>query len=96
LGSEISKIESKQMRDICFLTFSDTVKMHYIATDDFCKVNTVFQYIFQSLGSVLFWSDCIIISSCAGLYIYIIISRYGVLPLYIMIILIFAGDLKIY
>jgi hypothetical protein len=35
--------------------------MHYVATDDFCKVKTVYSISvnLQSLGSVLFWTFCI-------------------------------------
>jgi hypothetical protein len=32
------KIESKLVRDICFLKFRNTVKVSNVATDDFCKV----------------------------------------------------------
>jgi hypothetical protein len=41
LGWEIFKIESKQMREICFPKFGNIAKtlvMHYVANYDFCKV----------------------------------------------------------
>jgi hypothetical protein len=31
------------MRDISFLKFGNTVKMHYVAADGFCKVKTVYR-----------------------------------------------------
>jgi hypothetical protein len=38
--------------------------MHYVATDDVCKVKTVYSISvhFQSLGSILFWSLCMILT----------------------------------
>jgi hypothetical protein len=30
------------MREICFLKSGNTVKMHYVTTDDFCKVKNVY------------------------------------------------------
>jgi hypothetical protein len=44
LGWEIFKIESKQMRDICLLKFVTSLVMHYVATDNICKVKTVYAY----------------------------------------------------
>jgi hypothetical protein len=38
------------MRDICFLRFGNTVKhlvMHYVASDDFCKIKTVYSISIQ-------------------------------------------------
>jgi hypothetical protein len=44
VGWEMFKIESKKMRDICFLKFGNTVTSlvtHYAATDGFCNVYSV-------------------------------------------------------
>jgi hypothetical protein len=30
------------MRGICFLKFGNKIKMNYVATNDFCKVKTVY------------------------------------------------------
>jgi hypothetical protein len=36
------KLQIKHMRDICFLKFGNTVKTHYDANYDICKVETVY------------------------------------------------------
>jgi hypothetical protein len=37
------------MRDICFLKFVNTLVMHYVSIDDFCKVKTVYSISIHSL-----------------------------------------------
>jgi hypothetical protein len=46
------------MRDICFLKYDNTLVKHYVATDDFCRVKTIYSIsvFFFNLCSVLFWS----------------------------------------
>jgi hypothetical protein len=50
------------MRGICFFKFVDALVMHYVPTDDFCKVKTVYKISinFSKYDSFLFWSLYII------------------------------------
>jgi hypothetical protein len=47
------------MRDICFLKYDNTPVEHYVVTDDFYRVKTIYSIsviFFFNFCSVLFWS----------------------------------------